>query len=254
MCSSDLRITDKNVNAAIGGVPDINVIRETLTNEDPRMYNAVMLTLGMDPEGNFLIGANGLPQVFSLKKAAETAGLGKQSSALSNVLNAMNLTPEVRRKYLASQTGTIVTGKNVSEAGTGADVETPQTALIENQKWYEPIKKKGLEGANHAEIVRAAMQANRFLENPANEPIHAQIMGEVQKRANRPEFRAEVNRAFGRQSEALEVAPEEEVPGQEVAIEEPTEGEETPEVGVRPTPGTSSAAITRAAEIGRAHV
>ena len=46
------------------------------------------------------------------------------------------------------------------------------------------------------------------------------------------------------------MAPEEEVPGQEVAIEEPTEGEETPEVGVRPTPGTSSAAITRAAVSG----
>jgi len=222
------RVEALGVNGAPGGVPDPKIIRSTLESiNEPQMARAVLYYLGVDQDGNFLVGANNLPQTPSAQEAAQMAGIGENSGdRVKKVAKALGITGDVRKKYQASQTDLIVTGKAVSEAGTGADVEPAKTTLITDQTWYEPIARKGLEQANHTELARAAVRADRFLENKANEPTHAAIMAEVQKRSKRPEFRAALKKEFGISSE--EVTAEEGTPGAEEAIDEGREeGEDT---------------------------
>lgn len=215
-----------NVNAAVGGVPDPKVVRETLEPIDPKMARAVMFYLGVDYDGNFLVGANNLPQTPSAQKAGQMAGLGENSGdRVKKVAAALGITGDIRRKYQASQTDAVVTGRAVSEAGTGADIEPAKTSLITEQSWYEPIARKGIEQVNDTELARAAVRADRFLENRANEPTHAAIMAEVQNRAKRPEFRAAIKREFGTDSEVATV--EEGTPGTEEAVDEDTDSQQT---------------------------
>jgi len=220
------RVEALGVNAAVGGVPDPKIIRSTLESiNEPQMARAVLYYLGVDQDGNFLVGANNLPQTPSAQEAAQMAGIGENSGdRVKKVAKALGITGDIRKKYQASQTDLVVTGKAVSEAGTGADVEPAKTTLITDQTWYEPIARKGLEQANHTELARAAVRADRFLENKANEPTHAAIMAEVQKRSKRPEFRAALKKEFGISSE--EVTAEEGTPGAEEAIDEGREADE----------------------------
>lgn len=212
-------IKNLGIKAVVGDVPDYKVIRETVESRDPQIYRALMFYLGRDARGDLLVGANNLPQTPSLKEAAEMAGLGSNNAArVGNVARSLGITEAVRRKALASQTDIIVTGRAVSEAGTGASVETPKTALITKQTWYEPLANKGVDQVNDTELARAAVKADRFLENPENEPIHAAIMAEVQKRSKRPEFRSALKKEFGIASEDVDV--EERAPGQEEAVDE----------------------------------
>jgi len=207
------------INAAQGGAPDPKVVRETLEPIDPKMARAVMFYLGVDYNGNFLVGANNLPQTPSAQKAGQMAGLGKNSGdRVKKVAAALGITGGIRRKYQASQTDAVVTGRAVSEAGTGADVESAKTGLITEQSWYEPIARKGIEQVNDTELARVAVKADRFLKNRANEPTHAAIMAEVQNRAKRPEFRSALKREFGIASE--EATVEEGTPGTEDAVDE----------------------------------
>jgi hypothetical protein len=231
-------------------VPDPKIIRSTLESiNEPQMARAVLYYLGVDQDGNFLVGANNLPQTPSAQEAAQMAGIGENSGdRVKKVAKAFGITGDARKKYQASQTDLVVTGKAVSEAGTGADVEPAKTTLITDQTWYEPIARKGLEQANHTELARAAVRADRFLENKANEPTHAAIMAEVQKRSKRPEFRAALKKEFGISSE--EVTAEEGTPGAEEAVDEGREEGDIAELPARPTPGTASPAITRAVTNG----
>jgi hypothetical protein len=245
--SVETRVKALNVNAAQGGVPDPKLVRSTLESiDEPKMARAVLYYLGVDQDGNFLVGANNMPQTPSAQEAGQMAGLGKDSGdRVKKVAKALGITGDVRKKYQASQTDTIVTGKAVSESGTGADVEPAKTGLITEQTWYEPIARKGLEQANHTELARAATRSDRFLENRANEPVHAAIMAEVQKRAKRPEFRSALKKEFGIASE--EVTVEEGTPGAEAAVEEEGDVAELPQ---RPTPGVTSPVITQAVARG----
>lgn len=223
--SVETRVKALNVNAAQGGVPDPKVIRSTLESiNEPKMARAVLYYLGVDQDGNFLVGANNLPQTPSAQEAAQMAGLGENSGdRVKKVAKALGITGDIRKKYQASQTDILVTGAAVSESGTGADVEPAKTGLITEQTWYEPIARKGIGQVNDTELARAAVRADRFLENRANEPTHAAIMAEVQKRGKRPEFRSALKKEFGISSE--EATVEEGTPGTEGAIEE--DGEST---------------------------
>jgi hypothetical protein len=222
--SLETRIKALNINAAVGGVPDLKVVREALESRDPKMYQAVAYYLGLDPEGNLLVGANNMPQTPSAQEAAQMAGLGTNSGdRVIKVAKALGITAPIIRKFQASQNEAFAIGrsKTASEAGTGADIESPQTALITDQAWYEPLARKGIDQANDTELARATVNADRFLENPDNRPVYSAIAAEVQKRSKKPEFVSALRREFGIASETATV--EEGTPGTEEAVDEETE-------------------------------
>jgi hypothetical protein len=239
------RVEALGVNAAVGGVPDPKIIRSTLESiNEPQMARAVLYYLGVDQDGNFLVGANNLPQTPSAQEAAQMAGIGENSGdRVKKVAKALGITGDIRKKYQASQTDLVVTGKAVSEAGTGARLEAEESGLIADQEWYKPIAAKGLKDANHTELARAVLLGQRFLSNEqskANEPVFMALAQEAETRRRRPEFAA----AFRKQQESLasdvtgisrrgeesvfeEPTYEEDVaPGQEEAIDEGREADE----------------------------
>jgi hypothetical protein len=237
--SLETRIKALNINAAVGGVPDLKVVRGALESRDPKMYQAVAYYLGLDPEGNLLVGANNMPQTPSAQEAAQMAGLGTNSGdRVIKVAKALGITAPIIRKFQASQNETFAAGrsKTTSEAGTGARLESPETALITDQEWYKPVAAKGLKGANHTEIARAVLLGQRFLQNKENEPVFMEVAKEAQARAKRPEFAAafksqqsllapdQTGFTRGKADEdALTAEPEYEddvAPGREEAVEE----------------------------------
>jgi len=263
------RVEALGVNAAPGGVPDPKIIRSTLESiNEPQMARAVLYYLGVDQDGNFLVGANNLPQTPSAQEAAQMAGIGENSGdRVKKVAKALGITGDARKRYQASQTDLLVTGKAVSEAGTGARLEAEESGLIADQEWYKPIASKGLKDANHTELARAVLLGQRFLSNEqskANEPVFMALAQEAETRRRRPEFAS----AFRKQQESLasdvtgisrrgeesvfeEPTYEEDVaPGQEEAVDEGRDEGDIAELPVRPTPGTASPAITQAVTSG----
>ena len=238
------RVKALGVNAAQGGVPNPKIIRETLEPIDPKMARAVMFYLGVDYDGNFLVGVNNLPQTPSAQKAGEMAGLGKNSGdRVKKVADALGVTGDIRRKYQAAQTGRIVTGTASESSQSRVSQEANTSKLIKNQLWYQPIARKGISGANDTELVRAIDKANRLLNNPANGPVYAELAAEFEKRAKRPEFVAAAKRQLGIGTET--VTAEEGTPGTEEAVDE-----DIAELPQRPTPGVASPGITRAVNRG----
>ncbi|MFN8995765.1 MAG: hypothetical protein ACK5X3_19160, partial [Pseudomonadota bacterium] len=200
-------------------MPDPKVVRETLEPIDPKMARAVMFYLGVDYDGNFLVGANNLPQTPSAQKAGQMAGLGENSGdRVKKVAAALGITGDIRRKYQASQTDAVVTGRASESSQSRVSQEANTGKLIKNQLWYQPIARKGVSGANDTELARAIVKADRLLSNPANESVYVELAAEVEKRRKRPEFAAAIKRELGIRSEAT--AAEEGTPGTEDAVDE----------------------------------
>jgi hypothetical protein len=159
--------------------------------------------LGVDPQGNLLVGANNMPQTPSAQEAGQMAGLGENSGdRVKKVAKALGIDAKIIRKFQASQNEAFAMGrsKTASESGTGARVEPKESGVLTDESWYEPIAKKGLKGANHTELARAVLLSQRYLgTTKENESVATGLMNEAQARAKRPEFAA----AFRKQQEIL---------------------------------------------------
>ena len=128
------------VFTAAGSKPvvDLDALRDALTKAraEPSMLKAVLTYIGVNEDGTYL------PTTYTADEAAESVGLKRSSGAnVRRIANQLGLTADVISRFHAGQTDILVTGKDVSEAGTGlTDVQPRRGVLYEEPKKGESAK------------------------------------------------------------------------------------------------------------------